>query len=316
MDELPSEQGSPLPAASWPSSLPPSDWQNAHRSAEEVYRSPDMDWPWWTAPLALLGGLVLAAVGGLIVDVPALLFGASLTASHVPAGLEIADTVVQDAAFVIAAVFCAQLGGRTVRAWQFGLRPTAFWRAVGLVVLTLVGFLLFSLIWAATLHSEKEKLLEQLGAGESTTLLLASAALTCVIAPICEEFLFRGFIFTALRNWRGTAPAAIITGLIFGGVHAGSAPAVDLVPLAALGFGLCLLYRYTGSLYPCIVVHSLNNSLAFGSLEGWGWQIPILMFAALMVIWLLVIALKRVGVITPEPSTARGGALAAVGNGG
>ncbi len=79
------------------------------------------------------------------------------------------------------------------------------------------------------------------------------------MAPICEEFLFRGYIFTALRNWRGTLPAAIITGLVFGGVHVGSAPALDLVPLAALGFGLCLLYRYTGSLYPCMIAHSLNN---------------------------------------------------------
>ena len=95
-----------------------------------------------------------------------------------------------------------------------------------------------------------------------------------MVAPICEEFLFRGYIFTALRNWRGTLPAAVITGLLFGGVHAGSAPALDLVPLAGLGFGLCLLYRYTGSLYPCIAAHSLNNSLAFASLEGWGWQMP------------------------------------------
>ena len=91
-----------------------------------------------------------------------------------------------------------------------------------------------------------------------------------MIAPICEEFLFRGYIFTALRNWRGTLPAAILTGLLFGGVHAGSAPALDLLPLAALGFGLCLLYRYTGSLYPCIAAHSLNNCVAFASLEGWG----------------------------------------------
>ncbi len=81
-------------------------------------------------------------------------------------------------------------------------------------------------------------------------LLLFSAVLTCVVAPIGEEFLFRGLIFTALRNWKGTLPAAIITGVLFGGVHFGSAPLLDLVPLAALGFGLCLLYRYTGSLYP------------------------------------------------------------------
>ena len=51
-------------------------------------------------------------------------------------------------------------------------------------------------------------------------------------------------------------------------MHVGSAPVLDLVPLAVLGFGLCLLYRYTGSLYPCIAAHSLNNSLAFASLEG------------------------------------------------
>ena len=112
----------------------------------------------------------------------------------------------------------------------------------------------------------QEKLLEQLG--NEGSLLLLSAALTCVVAPICEEFLFRGYIFTALRNWRGTLPAALITGLLFGGVHVGSAPALDLVPLAALGFGLCLLYRYTGSLYPCIAAHSLNNSIAFAGLEN------------------------------------------------
>lgn len=264
--------------------------------------SPLPPWPAWTAPAALVSGLLLAAVGALLVDIPALALGTSITASHIPPGLEIADTAVQDVAFVLAALFFAQLGGRTVTAWQFGLRPTRLWRAVRLVVLTLVGFLLFSLIWATAFHVGKEKLLEQLGAGESVSLLLLSAALTCVVAPICEEVLFRGFVFTALRNWRGVWPAAVITGLLFGAVHAGSAPPADLVPLAVLGFGLCLLYYQTGSLYPCIAAHSLNNSLAFGSLEGWGWQIPVLMCAALAAIWLLAAALMRSGVIAPEPS--------------
>jgi membrane protease YdiL (CAAX protease family) len=165
------------------------------------------------------------------------------------------------------------------------------------VIATLLGFLFFSLIWTSIFHAGKEKLLDQLGSNQSTLLLLLSAALTCVVAPICEEFLFRGFIFTALRNWRGVWPAAIISGLLFGGVHAGSAPAVDLVPLAGLGFGLCLLYRATGSLYPCIAAHSLNNSLAFGSLEDWGWQIPVLMVSALAIVALLALALIRAGVI-------------------
>ena len=268
-------------------------------------RSPTTEWPAWTAPLALVGGVAAAAVGGLVVDIPALAFGVNVTASHVPGGLTIADTVVQDVAFVLAAVFFAQLGGRAVSAWQFGLRPPgAGWRsAAGRIVLLLIAFVVLSVVWGSAFHAEKEKVLEQLGTGESTSLLLLSAGLTCVIAPVCEEFLFRGFIFTALRNWCGTWPAAVITGLIFGGVHAGSAPVVDLVPLAGLGFGLCLLYRYTGSLYPCMVAHSLNNSLAFGSLEGWGWQIPVLAAASLAVIGLLALAFKRVGLITPEPAS-------------
>jgi len=263
------------------------------------------EWSPWLAPAALVGGLVVAAVGGLLIDIPALAFGVDVNAKHLPPGLAIADTVVQDLAFVLVAVFLAQLGGRAVSAAMFGLRPTRFWRAFWLAILTVLVFLVFSLIWSAVFHAEEEKLLEQLGTNEGTALLVASAVLTCVIAPACEEFLFRGFIFTALRNWKGLWPAAILTGLLFGAVHVGSAPALDLVPLAALGLGLCLLYRVTGSLYPCIAAHSLNNSLAFGSLENWGWQIPILMIASLLVLSLIALALKRAGV-TAGPHAAAG----------
>jgi membrane protease YdiL (CAAX protease family) len=269
-------------------------------------RSPDTDWPPWTALGALLGGLLLAAVGALVVDLPAVALGATITTSHTPPGLSIADTVVQDVAFVLAAVFFAQLGGRVVRAWQFGLRrPPGGWRAAsGLVLALLVAFIAISAIWSTLTHPPEEELLKELGSKEGTALLILSAGLTCVVAPICEEFLFRGYIFTALRNWRGTLPAALITALVFGGVHYGSAPPLDLVPLAALGFGLCLLYRYTGSLYPCIAAHSLNNSLAFSSLENWGWQAPVLIVAALLGIAAIVLAFKRIGVITPEPALA------------
>jgi len=260
--------------------------------------------------VALIGGLVLAAVAGLFVDIPALAFGVEVSSSHTPPGLTIADTFVQDLAFVAAAVFCAHLGGRVVRSWQFGLRrPGVGWRsASGLILLLLVAFVVLSVAWTEALNPSKEKLLEQLGSNEDVTLLLLSAGLTCVVAPICEEFLFRGYIFTALRNWRGTLPAALITGLLFGGVHAGSAPALDLVPLAGLGFGLCLLYRYTGSLYPCMVAHSLNNSVAFASLEGWGWQTPVLMVSALLGIGALVLTCKHLGLIAPTTRLAGPGA--------
>ena len=254
------------------------------------------EWSPWLAPAALVGGLVVAAVGGLVVDIPAALFGVNVTAETLPPGLAIADTIVQDLGFVLVAVFFAQLGGKAVSAAMFGLRRTNLRRALGLALGLAVLFLLLSIVWNAIFQPEEEKLLEQLGTNEGPALLLLSALLTCVIAPFCEEFLFRGFIFTALRNWKGLWPAAILTGLLFGGIHVGSAPALDLVPLAGLGFGLCLLYRATGSLYPGIAAHSLNNALAFGLLERWNWQIPILMIASLLVLSLLALALERAGV--------------------
>jgi membrane protease YdiL (CAAX protease family) len=121
-----------------------------------------------------------------------------------------------------------------------------------------------------------------------------------VAAPIGEEVLFRGYMFTALRNWRGTLPAAVITGLLFGAVHVLSAPVLDLFPLAALGFGLCLLYRHTGSLYPAIVAHVLNNAIAFTALAGWNvGQGLLLVISALAGVAVVAAACKRAGLIAP-----------------
>jgi hypothetical protein len=258
------------------------------------------EWSPWLAPVALVGGIVLALFGALIVDVPAAALGAKVTGSHTSPGLTVANTFVQDLAFVGSAVLCAYIGAHRVSAYDLGLRPPRRrLRAAGWVFVLWVAFLAASAIWAAIVHPKPEKLLEQLGANEGTALLVSSAVLTCVVAPMCEEILFRGFIFTALRNWRGTLPAAVLGGLLFGAVHVGSAPVEDLVPLAALGFGLCLLYQHTGSLYPCMFAHALNNSIAFASLEGWsvaqGFELILGAFAGVAAV---LYALRVLGVIT------------------
>ena len=265
-------------------------------------RSPEVGWRPWTAPLALIAGIVLAATAALVVDLPAIALGAEVTSKHTPGGLVIADTFVQDVAFVLAAVYCAKLGHRRVRSWQFGLRrPGQGWVYGALMLVGLVvAFFALDALWSELFHPSKEKLLETLGTKESKSLLVLSAALTCVVAPIAEEMLFRGYMFTALRNWRGTLVAALIVGLLFGGVHATSAPAADLVPLGALGFGLCLVYRYTGSLYPGIGAHALNNSIAFASLESWNiGQGTVLVACALAGIFVVGLACRQVGLIAP-----------------
>jgi uncharacterized protein len=260
-------------------------------------------WAPWTAFAALASALVVAAIGGVIVDIPAVVFGVRITSTHIPPGIVNLDTFVQDIGFIVTAVFFAHLGGRAVAASDFGLRPTRLARAVGFIVLTYVAFFAFAIVWGAIAEAPKEELLKQLGTEKNAALLIASAVLTCVIAPVSEEFLFRGYIFAALRNWHGTLPAAIITGVLFGGVHATSAPAVDLVPLAFLGFALCLLYQRTGSLYPGIAVHAVNNSVAFAQLEEWQWwAYPLLIVASLAVIASVAVALTRAHILGSEPA--------------
>ena len=89
---------------------------------------------------------------------------------------------------------------------------------------------------------------------------------------MAEEFFFRGFVFGALRRMRmrvggrdvGPWIAALLTGILFGLAHTGSASSQYLIPLGFLGFVLCLVRWRTGSLYPCMALHSANNALALG----------------------------------------------------
>ena len=86
----------------------------------------------------------------------------------------------------------------------------------------------------------------------------------------------------------GWVPAAVLAGVVFGGVHAGGTPAIFLVPLAVLGVLLCGLYRHTGSLLPGMGVHAFNNALTLG--VGLSWSVAGVI-AALVVAPLIVVSL-------------------------
>jgi membrane protease YdiL (CAAX protease family) len=240
-----------------------------------------------TLGVAVLGVSVVA----LAVDVA----GTDVAADDPPPGVTIAGTFIQDAALIFSALLLARLTDGRPRPEHFGLRRVAPLFAVGWVALTWSTFLVFSGIWAAALEiSESDDLPQELGADESTAALVAVALLVCVAAPIAEELFFRGFCFAALRRWIGVAGGAIATGVIFGLIHAGSADAVFLVPLAFLGAALCLLYQRTGSLLPCIALHALNNSLALGVSQEWAVpEVLALMAAAVVVVLAIVLPFSR-----------------------
>ena len=250
-------------------------------------------WRPWTSWVALVAGFAGAVLGAIVIGAVAVAAGASF--ARPPAAVNIAATVFQDVCLVASAVLFARMADRP-RPGQFGLRPTRLWPALGWMVLAWISFYAFTAIWVKALgiSPNDDEVTKQLGVEDSTAAMIAGAALVTIVAPIAEEFFFRGYFFTALRNWKGLWPAAIITGLVFGVIHFSSSDPGFLAPLAFFGFVLCLIYARTRSLYPCITLHSANNTVAFGVSQGWTWQIAVLLGAALAVLALAALAVRRI----------------------
>ena len=85
--------------------------------------------------------------------------------------------------------------------------------------------------------------------------------LIVIAAPISEEVCFRGFLFGGLRERWPRIVAALVSGLIFGGLHATTGISA-VPPLIVFGFMLALLYEKTGWIVAGILLHMLNNSVA------------------------------------------------------
>ena len=150
--------------------------------------------------------------------------------------------------------------GRPLR--LLGLRPFRL-SAIWIMLATLVAYYIAAGLFASlVLKPDQEDIGGELGVGNPSVVIAVAAVLMIVLlAPIAEELFFRGFVFAGLRTRWSLWPAAITSGLIFGSVHAPTG-ITTVVPLAVLGFALCWLYDRTGSLWPCVIAHMINNGLA------------------------------------------------------
>jgi hypothetical protein len=227
-------------------------------------------WPLWTAPAAVALGFAIGGLSTIVLDVVAHAGGSSL--KHPPPAVNLIGDLLFDVGFIVAALYLVSLRGRP-RPAVFGYRPVSVRKGIKAFVLAAVGYYGLTAIYGALVHIHgQDKLPSELGVQHSTAALVGASVFVCVIAPIAEEFFFRGFFFGVLRRWKieifgrniGVWVAAIITAILFGLAHTGSASSQYLVPLGLLGFVLCMVRWRTGSLYPCMALHSANNALALG----------------------------------------------------
>ena len=96
--------------------------------------------------------------------------------------------------------------------------------------------------------------------GHTTALtLILNLVLAGVLAPLVEETLFRGVIFGSLQAYFGKWTSAVLSAVIFSGLHL---QAYGFFPRFMLGMVLVYLYDRYKSLYPAIALHALNNIVA------------------------------------------------------
>ena len=114
----------------------------------------------------------------------------------------------------------------------------------------------------------KQESVQKLAEMQSLTEVFNIACYALVVAPVLEEFLFRGILFRAMKRSFGVGPALVISSILFGLVHQN---VLSFVPLTFLGIILSLSYERTGDLRTCIFIHAFfNGFMVFSILIGHG----------------------------------------------
>jgi CAAX protease family protein len=236
--------------------------------AKEEPQLPKVPWGFADSIWGLIGGLLLVVIVPPLLILP---FDPNIGDPDKASDAAILATqALFDGFLVVVAIGMAS-------GWHFNLRealgrlglrrfePSALGWMFVVLGAYYAGAILFS---AIVLKPEQEDIGKELGiCNPGVGIAVAAVLAIVVLAPIAEELFFRGFFFAGLRSRWSLWPSALLSGAIFGLVHAPTGPTAA-IPLAGLGVGLAWLYNKTGSIYPCMLAHFLNNALAIGVVIG------------------------------------------------
>lgn len=176
-------------------------------------------------------------------------------------------TAVLEATFLVAPLIFALRTRPAGSGVAEGLRALGFrrpdWRvaAFWVVVAGALGYAASALYDVVKgplgLQTNTDMLAEQIKVAPLTTLgLLLAGAL---VAPICEEVFFRGFLLPGIARAMPIWIAVIVSSVLFGVAHADLG---SLAPLIVIGLLLGVVRWKTRSLWPSIFLHTLNNAAA------------------------------------------------------
>ncbi len=143
--------------------------------------------------------------------------------------------------------------------------------ALALPLITCVGLLSRLLLAANGSEDDSaQELVRFLGESPSRMARYAVACSAVVVAPVLEEFIFRGYLYGVARRYAGITAGIFFNAFLFAAIHT-HLPSFG--GLFALAVCLTLAYEWTGSIFVPITMHALFNlisvvQLLHGSASG------------------------------------------------
>jgi uncharacterized protein len=89
--------------------------------------------------------------------------------------------------------------------------------------------------------------------------LISSILVIAVLPAVFEEMVFRGVFISLFERKYGTAGLAVVTGIMFGIMHLNI---YSLFETAALGVLFGFITLYSGSIFPAVAAHFVNNAVS------------------------------------------------------
>lgn len=139
--------------------------------------------------------------------------------------------------------------------WVFAIGPMG---VIGMWAILLGMQGLGYLEWMQSLGVETmQETVKQLQEASDPVVIALMSFLAVVIAPVCEEVVFRGYVYPVAKRFAGPVAGTMVCALVFAGAHGSM---VALLPLFLLGLVLVQLYEKTGSIWAPISLHLCFNA--------------------------------------------------------
>lgn len=267
LNQIPAEQPASEVTETIETTTPNNSENNPSAPATEPAEDPMNDprfeapraqrFPTWGDMLAVVGIYLLATVATSIVVsiVAAISGGVGSLAERMSSGpMSLLSYALSMGLTIVGVLIYKKLRRGEGRAFRLSLRGfnpmLILW---GFVLVLITGIVIEPVL---NLFPESFlKLVNQMGMKGGWSILML-----VILAPVMEEMLFRGILLEAVRSKYSSGRAIVVSALMFGVIHFIPQQVVN-----AFVIGLILGYIYvrTDSLWPVIIIHALNNAMAY-----------------------------------------------------